>query len=65
MLSLGQLCTDDDTNNDDNNDDDTNNGQQWHMTDKTWLHRLIGTYAKWAKKTQWMIDFYFRKDLNQ
>ena len=23
---------------------------QWHTTDKSWLHRLIGMYAKWAKK---------------
>ena len=49
MLSLGQLYTDNNTNdNDDDNDDD--NGRQWHMTDKSWLHRLIGMYAKWAKK---------------
>ena len=47
MLLLGQLYRDDNTNNDD--DDDTNDGQQWHMMDKSWLHRLIGMYAKWAK----------------
>ena len=22
---------------------------RWHMTDKSWLHRLIDMYAKWAK----------------
>ena len=47
MLLLGQLYTYDNTN--DNDDDDTNNGQQWHMMDKSWLHRLIDMYAKWAK----------------
>ena len=48
MLSLGQLYTDDNTSGDD--DDDTNDGWQWHTMDKSWLHRLIGMYAKWAKK---------------
>ena len=47
MLSLGELYTDN-TNDNDDDDDDTNNRQQWHMTDKSWLHRLIGMYAKWA-----------------
>ena len=25
---------------------------QQHVTDKSWLHRLIGMYAKWAKKSE-------------
>ena len=49
MLLLGQLYTDDNTNDDDVDNDDTNNGWQWHTMDKSWLHRLIGMYAKWAK----------------
>ena len=24
---------------------------QWHMMDKSWLHRLLGMYAKWAKNS--------------
>ena len=54
MLSLEQLYADDNTN-DDDDDNDTNDGWQWHMTDKSWLHRLIGMYAKWANKYNWCI----------
>ena len=34
----------------DNNDDDNDAG--CYTTENSWLHRLIGTYAKWAKKKQ-------------
>ena len=45
MLSLGQLYTDANNDDDNNTNDDDNDTR-----DKSWLHRLIGMYAKWAKK---------------
>ena len=30
--------------------------QRLHSTDNSWLHRLFGTYAKWAKKWVLMLD---------
>ena len=31
---------------------------QQHKTDKSWLHRLIGMYAKWAKKMEFQNDLH-------
>ena len=43
MLSLGWLYTNNTNDDDDANDDDND------TSDKSWLHRFIGMYAKWAK----------------
>ena len=51
MLSLGQLYTDNDTN-DDTDNDNTNDDDNDTWQDKSWLHRLIGMYAKWAKNQE-------------
>ena len=61
MFLLRQLyidnTNDNDNDNDDNNDDnDANDDDNGHMMNKSWLHRLIGMYAKLAKNLGFLIS---------
>ena len=39
-------------------DANDNAGWHWTMTGNSWLHRLLGICAKWAKKTQTVYELY-------
>ena len=48
-LWLGGLSTDEANTNDNGDNADPTAGLQ-HTTDNSWMHGLIGIYAKWVKK---------------